>query len=53
MDRDDIIERLATWFHIDPNEDGEYDLQSYDWQSGCSFNGRWLNLATIVELLEE
>lgn len=51
MERDEIIEALADYFGIEPNEEGEYDLDDYDWQSGCSFNGRWMNLATIVEIL--
>lgn len=51
MDRDEIIEILADYYEIEPNEEGEFDLNEYDWQAGCSFNGKWLNLATIVRLL--
>ena len=55
MDRDDIIEKLAFYFEIEPNEEGKYDLDDYDWQAGCSFNGSgiWLNLANIVEALAD
>ena len=53
MDREEIIEKLAEYFGIEPDENGDYDLDGYDWQSGCSFKGRWLNLATIVECLSE
>lgn len=56
MDRDEIIHRLADCYGIDPDEEtGEYDLDSYDWQSGCGFNGssRWLCLAEIVEALTD
>lgn len=52
MSRQEIMEMLADWFHVDPDENGEYDINDYDWQSGCSFNGEWLCLAEIVECLE-
>jgi len=56
MDRDEIIRRLAEYYRIEPDEEtGEYDLDSYDWQSGCSMGigGRWLCLANIVEALTD
>ena len=54
MDRDEIIRRLAEYYRIEPDEEtGEYDLDDYDWQSGCSKNGRWLCLAEIVEALTD
>lgn len=56
MDRDEIIRRLAEYYRIEPDEEtGEYDLDDYDWQSGCSFRGgsRWLCLAEIVEALTD
>lgn len=50
MERDEIIERLAVHFGIEPNENGKYDLDDYDWQAGCSmgFGGKWLCLAEVV-----
>lgn len=52
MDRQEIIEALAVRFGIEPNEEtGEYDLEDYDWQSGCYINGEWLSLAEIVNCL--
>lgn len=55
MDRKEIIERLAEYFGIDPDENGEYDLDSYDWQAGCSmgYGGIWLTLANVVEALAD
>ena len=55
MDREEIIEKLAFYFGLDTNEDGEYDLDSYDWQAGCSMGhgGLWLNLANVVDALTE
>ena len=53
MDRDEIIRRLAEYFRIERDENGEYDLDSYDWQAGCSKNGRWLCLAEIVDALTD
>ena len=55
MDREEIIERLAEYFGIEPDENGEYDLNDYDWQAGASmgYGGMWLNLANVVEALTE
>jgi len=54
MERDEIIRRLAEYYRIEPDEEtGEYDLDDYDWQSGCSKNGRWLCLAEVVEALTD
>lgn len=52
MDIENVIKALAEWYRIDPDENGEYNLNDYDWQSGCSKNGRWLCLAEVVECLE-
>ncbi len=52
MDRDEIIYKLAEYFDIEPNENGEYDLSDYEWTAGCRFAGcTWLNLANVVEAL--
>lgn len=55
MDREEMIERLAEYFGIEPDEEtGEYDLNDYEWQAGCSFGGGvWLNLANIIECLTD
>lgn len=46
MERQEIMEALAQWFGIEPNENGEFDIDDYDWQAGCYVNGgRWLILA--------
>lgn len=51
--RDEIIEALAEAYGIEP-EDGGYDLDDYDWRSGCGgFHGdyTWLSLKNVVEVL--
>lgn len=61
MTRAEMIEALATYFKIEPNENGEYDLNSYDWQCGGNIqtfhNGEaeytWMSLANVVEALED
>ena len=57
MDEREVIEALANYFGIEPDEEtGEYNLKSYDWISGCSMgNGsdHWLTLANVIEALRE
>lgn len=56
MDEREVIEALAVYFGIEPNDEGEYDTRSYDWVSGCSMgNGsdHWLTLANVLEALRE
>lgn len=54
MDREVIIDKLAFYFELEPEENGEFDLDSYDWQAGCSMGGGlWLNLANVVEALAD
>ncbi len=56
MDRNEIIRRLAEYYGIEPDEEtGEYNLDDYDWQAGCSMGigGRWLCLANVVEALTD
>ena len=54
MTRAELIEKLAEYFEIEPNENGEYNLNDYEWVAGCRFNGdTWLNLKNIVECLAE
>lgn len=53
MTREDIMEYVAEHFEIEPNEDGSYDINDYDWQSGCYHNEHWLCLAEVVDLIEK
>lgn len=53
MDRQEIMKILADRFNIKPNKDGSYDINSYDWQAGSYLNGVWLNLAEVVDCIEE
>lgn len=52
MDRQEIMEMLAGWFEIEPDENGEYDINDYDWQSGCYMNHKWFSLAEVVKCIE-
>ena len=47
-----FIEALAEKFHLHPEEDGEFDMDSYDWTSGCSCNGEWFSLGAVVDVLD-
>ena len=54
--RDEIIEALAEAYGIEPNEDGKYDLNDYDWTAGCGgFHGdeTWLSLKNVVNVLSD
>lgn len=53
MERQEIMEALAVWFGIEPDENGEYDIDSYDWISGCYINGNWLSLGEVVRCIEQ
>lgn len=52
MDRQTIMEYVAERFNIEPEDDGTFDINDYDWQSGCYFKETWLCLAEIVDLIE-
>lgn len=54
MDRQEIMEHVADWFGIEPDDNGWFDIEDYDWQAGCYLgSGRmFLNLASVVECIE-
>lgn len=52
MEREEIIEMVADWFGIEPDENGEHDINGYDWQAGCYMNGTWFCLAEVVKMIE-
>jgi hypothetical protein len=52
MERQEIMEALAEHYEIEPDENGEYDIEDYDWQAGCYTNGKWMSLAEIVKIME-
>ena len=52
MNRQSIMEYVAEWFGIEPNEDGSFDINDYDWQAGCYHGHKFLNLEEIVKLIE-
>ena len=53
--REEIMEHVAYFFGFDAtDDDGEYDLDSYDWTAGC-YIGRdsWLSPKQVVYCIEE
>ena len=52
MTSEQVIEHVAEWYNIEPNEDGAYDLKDYDWTSGCNFDGHWMCLSDVVGCIE-
>lgn len=52
MDKQKIMEYVAEWFDVEPDEEGKFDIQDYNWQAGCYHNHVWLNLAEIVSLIK-
>ena len=51
MNKHDVIEALARYFGESPDpETRKYNLADLD--RGCSYNGRWLSIASVVEALE-
>ena len=60
MTRNEIVEKVCEWYGIDTDdlekkENGEYDLNSYTFEAGCSLRsgGAWLNLGSVVRLIEK
>lgn len=53
MDREDIMQEIAEYFHIEPNDEGEYDIESYNWQAGCYIDSTWFSPAEVVYCIEE
>lgn len=55
MDRQEILEALVNYnLNTEPDDNGEYDINSYDFQSGCYINREvWLNLASVVSFVEQ
>ena len=55
MTRDTMIEALASYFKVDldVDENDNYDLYSYDWESGCYCGGVWFSLKNVVRALED
>lgn len=56
-----MIEALADYFgaELDKDEDGKYDIDNYDWTSGC-YGGKnswcdrvWFSLKNVVRALED
>ena len=56
MNRQEIMEYIAEYFGIEPDIDDDgneyYDIDSYDWQSGCYIDRRWFSPAEVVRCIE-
>ena len=48
-----IMGHVAEWFGIEPDDNGQYDIDDYDWRSGCSMGGGiWLTPSAVVFCIE-
>ena len=48
----EVIERLAEYYGIEPESNGRFDLDSYEWVAGCGDgHGRWISLANVVKAI--
>lgn len=56
MTKEEVINHIGKWYGAERNEQGGYDTDGYDWESGCYHNGHWVCLRDfydcVVELLE-
>lgn len=54
MTRDTMIEALANYFKIDleVDENENYIINSYDWESGCYCGDVWFSLKSVIRALE-
>ena len=54
MSREEIIQYVANWFGIEPNDDGVYDLDDSDWTTGCRdyVTGKWFCLKEVVKCID-
>lgn len=47
--REEVVQGVAEYYGIEPDEEGKYNLNDYEWQAGCYIrNGHWLSLADVV-----
>lgn len=56
IERDVIMRNIAEHFCVEEEEDGGYDIESYDWTSGCSqgsIDKPWITLKEFVYCVEE
>lgn len=51
--RETVIRYIADAFDLEPNEDGTYDLNDYDWTAGCNADGVWMCLSKFVEIFDD
>jgi hypothetical protein len=49
----EATEIVANRFNISPNDDGNYNTNSYDWEAGCYCNGSWLCPKDALRCIEE
>lgn len=54
--KEEVMEKakeiVAKQFNIEPEEDGEYDTSSYDWEAGCYCNGVWISPKEALRCME-
>lgn len=47
-----LIEHIGMWFNIEPDENGDYDLDDYDWTAGCYNNHTWMSLKEFLDCIQ-
>lgn len=59
MSRQEIMERVARYFGVEPDDYGEYDINSYEWSAGCYTGCKneydettFMSLAEFVKCIE-
>lgn len=58
IDKKIIIDYIARYFGFEADEDGKYDLDSYDWQAGAYAGTRdgeaiWMSAAAFVDIFDD
>lgn len=53
--REMIMEALAQYFEVEPDEDGKHNINSYEWEAGCymGVRGKWFSLKEVVFCMED
>lgn len=55
IERKEIMRAIAEWFGVEADENGDYDIDSYDWVAGCSqgsWDKPWITLGEFVHCME-
>lgn len=54
--KEKVINLIADYFRLKPDNDGKHDIDSYTWTGGCYVGNmddlQWLSLSKIIEIIE-